>query len=121
MKIIICPECGNDEHFKIEKSPFGSTTCESCRYSNLHQFFTYNEDVPQLIIMRFKDSGKYYDEFSLKFSDLENDPDCWYQVIEEVRKYRKLFTSDLWYLIGYSDDSVKNYTKDDIYPIILKD
>ena len=126
MKITQCPECGNDEHFRIEKLPFGSTTCELCGYSSLHQFFAFDEDQEiEITVMTFKPSGKYYDTTVIKLSGIMNKIEeyelCWYLIVEQIRKFRNRCGTDLEYLIGYSDDSVKNYAKNDVYPILLKD
>lgn len=125
MKITRCPRCGNTDHFTIEKSPFGSTTCNACEHTQSHEWFIFTEDHEiEIIVMTFKSSGKYYDTFNIKLSNIMNKNEehelCWYLIIEQIRKFRRKST-DLWYLIGYSDDSVKNYAKNDIYPIILKD
>lgn len=125
MKITKCPKCGNTEHFKIEKSPFGWTTCEKCNYSQLHKWFIFHEEQEiEITVMVFKQSGKYYDTFQIKLSNIMNKVEeyeiCWYLIVEQIRKFRKRCGSDLEYLIGYSDDSVKNYSKNDIYPIIIK-
>lgn len=75
-------------------------------------------------VMRFKPSGKYYDTMDIKLSNIthiiEEFELCWYVVIEQIRNFRNRSGTDLEFLIGYSDDSVKNYKKDDIYPIILR-
>lgn len=122
-KYPVCPQCGNEANFQIEKSPYGSTTCLNCRYSHSHEFFSLEHEGQTIIkIMRFKESGKYYDEFDLPVSSLDSEVDSWYYVVEEVRNFRlKSDMSELEWLIGYSDESVKNYKKNDIYPVILKD
>ena len=76
----------------------------------------------EITVMRFKESGKFYDEITIESSDLPEITELsWYRITEEIRKLRIKSGSDLHYLIGYSDESVLNYSKDDIYPIIIKD
>ena len=76
----------------------------------------------EINVMRFKESGKFYDEITIESSDLPEITELsWYRITEEIRKLRTKSGSDLHYLIGYSDESVLNYSKDDIYPIIIKD
>jgi hypothetical protein len=124
MKITKCPRCGNIEHFMIEKSPYGNTTCNSCGHSQSHEWFIFGEEL-EITVMTFKPSSKYYDTIVIRLSDIMNKIEeyelCWYLVVEQIRRFRNRCGTDLEYLIGYSDDSVKNYTKNDIYPIILKD
>ena len=125
-KYPVCPICGNEEKFQIEKSPYGDTKCLECSYKASHKHFSVQEDdgneVIIICVMRFKPSGKYYDTTEFEFAmDEEIFKLCWYSIIEEVRKFRNRSGTDLEYLIGYSDNSVKNYTNNDVYPILLKD
>ena len=81
-------------------------------------------DNIEISVMRFKESGKYHDEIIIQSADLPEIKDsdlCWYLITEEIRKLRIKSGSNLHYLIGYSDVSVFNYYKDDIYPVIIKD
>ena len=76
----------------------------------------------EITVMRFKESSKYYDEITIESSELPEIAELsWYRITEEIRKLRIKSGSDLHYLIGYSDESVLNYSKDDVYPIIIKD
>lgn len=130
-KYPVCPQCANEEKFQIEKSPYGDTKCLECNYKASHEYFAIQESITdiesneiEITIMRFKESGKYYDTMIIKLSNIMNKIEeyelCWYLLIEQIRKLRNKCGSDLEWLIGYSDDSVKNYNKDDIYPIILR-
>ena len=126
MKSAKCPKCGNTEHFTIEKSPIGNTTCDSCGHSQRHEWFIFDEvQELEITVMTFKPSGKYYDTTVIKLSNIMNKVEeyeiCWYLIVEQIRRFRNRCGTDLEYLIGYSDDSVKNYTKNDVYPILLKD
>ena len=127
-KYPVCPQCGNEENFQIEKSPYGDTRCVECSYKASHEYFSVQknaEDEGIIVgVMRFKPSGKYYDTMDIKLYNittrLEEYELCWYVLIEQIRKFRNKCGGDLEFLIGYSDDSVKNYNKNDIYPILLK-
>lgn len=127
-KYPVCPVCGNEENFQIEKSPYGDTKCLECNYKASHEYFSVQEDEGNeaiiISVMRFKPSGKYYDNMDIKLSNIMNKIEeyelCWYLIVEQIRKFRKFSGTDLEFLIGYSDDSVKNYPKNDIYPIILR-
>lgn len=127
-KYPVCLVCGNTENFQIEKSPYGNTNCLECSYKASHEYFSVQENAEDegiiISVMRFKQSGKYYDTMDIKLSNitarLEEYELCWYSLIELIRKFRNTCDTEIEWLIGYSDDSVKNYKKDDIYPIILR-
>ena len=127
-KYPVCLVCGNTENFQIEKSPYRDTKCLECGHKASHEYFSIQENTEDegiiISVMRFKQSGKYYDTMDIKLSNIMNKIEeyelCWYWIIEEIRNFRNKSGTDLEFLIGYSDDSVKNYKKDDIYPIILR-
>ena len=99
---------------------------ESCGHSQRHEWFIFDEAQElEITVMTFKPSGKYYDTTVIKLSNIMNKVEeyeiCWYLIVEQIRRFRNRCGTDLEYLIGYSDDSVKNYAKNDLYPILLKD
>lgn len=134
-----CPQCGNTENFQMEKSPYGKTKCLQCNHKAEHFLFmadieteeeskaAEHSDLDIIVeVQVFKPSGKYADTLSLKFSDLNDKIEqyelCWYLIIEQIRIFRqRTATAGLIYSVGYSDESVKNYYKNDIYPILIND
>ena len=67
-------------------------------------------------VTTFKESGKYYDEWTL---EVRTEQDTWYDIIKAVRSHKestspKPLQSDMDWLIGMDD------SRDDMYPIILK-
>lgn len=67
-------------------------------------------------INTFKESGKYYDEWTL---EVNTDKNTWYDIIEAVRRHKQSTSpvplqSDMDWLIGMDN------SRDDMHPIILK-
>ena len=67
-------------------------------------------------ITTFKESGKYYDEWTLEVLTKQ---DTWYDIIEAVRKHKDSTSpgpaqSGMDWLIGMDN------SRDDMYPIIIK-
>lgn len=72
--------------------------------------------VHTIKITTFKESGKYYDKWTL---EVHVEQDTWYDIIETVRHHKastspRPLQSDMDWLIGIDD------SRDDMYPIILK-
>ena len=50
-KYPVCPVCGNEEKFQIEKSPYGDTKCLECSYKASHEYFSVQEDDGNEVII----------------------------------------------------------------------
>jgi hypothetical protein len=83
--------------------------------THLVEMFDHVKNYDLVKVTTFKDSGKYYHSFVLKVTLLDKHNDQWYNVVEEVRRFKRTakLQSELTWVLTCE-------TRDDWYPVQIK-